>query len=126
LQPVEAPTLAVLTPLLSKGLRVKSTPIIRKTAIIINNMSKLVFSPSDAAVFFPRLLPGLEKAAQETANPECRSVVEMAFGTLSRAATPEAVAEAEKPAIAPEVWGFWNSLYERAVGILSVSMFLAL
>lgn len=100
---MEAPTLAVLTPLLVKGLRVKSTPIIRKTAIIINNMSKLVFSASDAVVFFPRLLPGLEKAAAETANPECRSVVEMALGTLSRAATPEAVAEAARPTISLQV-----------------------
>ena len=85
-QPVEAPTLAVLVPLIIKGLRTKATVTVRKTALITANMAKLVYSPRDAEAFFPTLLPRLEKAAAETANPECRAVVESAVAALKDAA----------------------------------------
>ena len=95
-QPVEAPALAVLVPLLLRGLRTKNTPAIRKTAKITANMAKLVFSPGDAEAFFPTLLPLLEKAADETANPECREVVEDAVTALRAAADAAGAAPAEK------------------------------
>jgi len=95
-QPVEAPALAVLVPLLLRGLRTKNTPAIRKTAKITANMAKLVFSPRDAAAFFPTLLPLLEKAAAETANPECREVVEDAVLALRAAADAAGAAPPEK------------------------------
>lgn len=47
-------------------------------------MSKLVNNPADAAVFLPRLLPGLEAVSKEVANPECREVAERAHATLLR------------------------------------------
>ena len=50
-QPVEAPTLAVLVPLIVKGLRTKATVTVRKTALITANMAKLVYSPRDADGF---------------------------------------------------------------------------
>ncbi|KAK9829689.1 hypothetical protein WJX72_007361 [[Myrmecia] bisecta] len=81
-QAIEAPVLSILVPLLVRGLRERNTAIIRKTAIIIENMAKLVYNPADASVFVPRLLPGLDKAQQETANPECRSVVSRAHDSL--------------------------------------------
>ena len=95
-QPVEAPALAVLVPLLLRGLRTKNTPAIRKTAKITANMAKLVFSPRDAAAFFPTLLPLLEKAAAETSNPECREVVEDAVAALRAAADAAGAAPPEK------------------------------
>lgn len=60
LQAVESPALAIMVPLLIRGLRHKDTPIMRKTSIIIANMSKLVNNPADATVFLPRLLPGVK------------------------------------------------------------------
>jgi elongation factor 3 len=53
LQAVEAPALAVMVPLLVKGLR-ESTAIQRKSCVIITNMSKLVNSPVDAVNFLPK------------------------------------------------------------------------
>ena len=58
LQAVEAPTLAMLVPLLVRGMAERQTAIKRKTAVITDNMAKLVDDPVDAAVFLPRLLPG--------------------------------------------------------------------
>jgi elongation factor 3 len=52
-QTVEAPALAVMVPLLVKGLR-ESTAIQRKSCVIITNMSKLVNSPVDASNFLPK------------------------------------------------------------------------
>lgn len=60
-QTVEAGALAVMVPLLVKGLRERSTQVKRLTAVIIDNMSKLVGDPLDAAPFLPRLIPELEK-----------------------------------------------------------------
>eukprot|EP00201_Polytomella_parva_P021393 CAMPEP_0175048820 /NCGR_PEP_ID=MMETSP0052_2-20121109/6407_1 /TAXON_ID=51329 ORGANISM="Polytomella parva, Strain SAG 63-3" /NCGR_SAMPLE_ID=MMETSP0052_2 /ASSEMBLY_ACC=CAM_ASM_000194 /LENGTH=1151 /DNA_ID=CAMNT_0016312937 /DNA_START=110 /DNA_END=3568 /DNA_ORIENTATION=+ len=84
-QSVEAPALAVMVPLLIKGLR-EETVIKRKTAVIIANMSKLVTNPADACLFLPKLLPRLEQAAKETPDPECRGVCAMAMATVKRVA----------------------------------------
>lgn len=53
LQAVEAPALAVMVPLLVKGMR-ESTAIQRKSCVIITNMSKLVNKPLDAMDFLPK------------------------------------------------------------------------
>ena len=39
---------------------------------------QVVYNPSDATVFLPRLLPALEKATQTIPDPEARAVVEEA------------------------------------------------
>lgn len=74
-QAVEAPALSLLVPLLLRGLRERVTAIKRKSALIIENMSKLVEDPTEAKVFLPRLLPELEKVHKEIADPECANVV---------------------------------------------------
>eukprot|EP00879_Flechtneria_rotunda_P031570 GHRR01034502.1.p1 GENE.GHRR01034502.1~~GHRR01034502.1.p1 ORF type:complete len:390 (-),score=132.98 GHRR01034502.1:54-1223(-) len=86
-QTVEAPTLSIMVPLLVRGLRHDNTTAIkRKAAVIIENMAKLVDNPLDAAPFLPSLLPGLEKVANEVADPECRSVAARAAKELNRVA----------------------------------------
>jgi elongation factor 3 len=83
-QTVEAPALSLLVPLLLRGLRERVTAVKRKSALIIENMSKLVDDPTEAKVFLPRLLPELEKASNEVADPECRKVVVRAMDLLKR------------------------------------------
>lgn len=80
-------------PLLVRGLRDRATPIKRKSALVIDNMSKLVNNPADAAVFLPRLLPGLEAVRTEVANPECREVADRAHATLLRVGAKGKVTE---------------------------------
>lgn len=81
---VTASTLSLLVPLLVRGLRDRATPIKRKSCLVIDNMSKLVNNPADAAVFLPRLLPGLDAVRKEVSNPECREVADRAHATLLR------------------------------------------
>lgn len=83
-QAVEAPTMVIMVPVLSRGLNERNTAIRRLTAVIIDNMSKLVEDPAIAAPFLPKLLPGLKKIEDEVADPECRTVVAKAYATLLR------------------------------------------
>jgi elongation factor 3 len=83
-QSVESPALAMVVPLLLRGLREKSTATKRQAAVIIDNMSKLVDNPLDAAPFLPLLLPALETNAESIADPEARSVTEGAVAQLNR------------------------------------------
>merc|ERR1712176_1488143 len=83
-QSVESPALAMVVPLLLRGLREKATATKRQSAVIINNMSKLVDNPIDAAPFLPLLLPALEQNASSIADPEARETTEKAVEQLKR------------------------------------------
>ena len=83
-QTVETAALAMVAPLLLYGIRERNTKLRRQCAVIINNMSKLVEDPSEAAPFIPTLLPALEKAAEEVSDPECREVCQKACEQLRR------------------------------------------
>ncbi len=83
-QSVEAPALAMVVPLLIRGLRSKVTATRRQSAVIIDNMSKLVDDPLDAGPFLPTLMPALQFAADAMSDPEARSVAERASAQLTR------------------------------------------
>lgn len=86
-QEVEQPALSMMAPLLIRGLdRSQKTAIRRKSAVIIDNMCKLVEDPEDAAPFVPKLLPALQRLVDEIADPECRNVAKRAHSTLLQAA----------------------------------------
>ncbi|KAI8644144.1 armadillo-type protein [Parasitella parasitica] len=87
-QEVDTATLSIMVPLLGRGLNERATPIKRKAALIIDNMSKLVDDPDVAAPFLPLLLPALEKVQDVVADPECRGVVQKALATLQRVGNP--------------------------------------
>jgi len=83
-QSVKSPALAMVVPLLLRGLRTNLTATKRQSAVIIDNMSKLVDDPIDAAPFLPTLLPDLEKTAESMSDPEARKVAENAVKQLTR------------------------------------------
>ncbi|KAJ3156304.1 translational elongation factor EF-1 alpha [Irineochytrium annulatum] len=83
-QSVESPALAMVTPLLLRGLNSGVTTTMRQAAVIIDNMSRLVNDPIDAAPFMGLLLPALEKATQTLSNPEARSVAEKCLAAMNK------------------------------------------
>lgn len=83
-QSVQSPALAMVVPLLLRGLRSRVTATRRQSAVIIDNMSKLVDDPLDAAPFLPQLMPALEDAADAMSDPEARNVCERADNQLKR------------------------------------------
>lgn len=83
-QSVESPALAMVVPLLIRGLRSKVTATRRQSAVIIDNMSKLVDDPIDAEPFLPTLMPALKFAADAMSDPEARAVAERASRQLEK------------------------------------------
>ncbi|KAJ3356437.1 translational elongation factor EF-1 alpha [Entophlyctis luteolus] len=81
---VESPALAMVTPLLLRGLHSGITTTVRQSAVIIDNMAKLVNNPLDAAPFMGLLIPGLEKATQTLSNPEARGVAEKTLTAMNK------------------------------------------
>ncbi len=83
-QSVESPALAMVVPLLLRGLREKQTATKRQSAVIIDNMSKLVDNPLDAAPFLPLLLPALIQNAESISDPEARETTQRGVDQLNR------------------------------------------
>ncbi|KAI0606694.1 Elongation factor 3 [Pyrenophora tritici-repentis] len=81
---VHEPTLAIMVPLLERGLVERETAIKRKSAVIIDNMCKLVEDPQIVAAFLPRLMPALEKNHDNLADPEAREKTRQGLDTLIR------------------------------------------
>jgi elongation factor 3 len=83
-QSVKSSALSMVVPLLLRGLNSKLNATKRQSAIIIENMSKLVDVPKEATPFLPRLLPALKNAEDSMSDPEARSVIGRALGQLER------------------------------------------
>jgi elongation factor 3 len=81
---VHEPTLAIMVPLLDRGLAERETAIKRKSAVIVDNMCKLVEDPQIVAAFLPKLMPGLTKNYENLADPEAREKTKQGLDTLVR------------------------------------------
>ena len=81
---VHEPTLAIMVPLLDRGLNERETAIKRKSAVIVDNMCKLVEDPNIVASFLPKLMPGLQKNYDNLADPEAREKTRQGLDTLAR------------------------------------------
>jgi elongation factor 3 len=81
---VHEPTLAIMVPLLERGLAERETAIKRKAAVIVDNMCKLVEDPQIVASFLPKLMPALNKNYDTLADPEAREKTKQALATLVR------------------------------------------
>jgi len=81
---VHEPTLAIMVPLLERGLKERETAIKRKSAVIVDNMCKLVEDPNIVAAFLPKLMPQLTYNFDNLADPEAREKTKQALDTLTR------------------------------------------
>jgi len=81
---VHEPTLAIMVPLLERGLAERETAIKRKAAVIVDNMCKLVEDPQIVASFLPKLMPALIKNYENLADPEAREKTKQGLDTLRR------------------------------------------
>merc|ERR1711939_846909 len=81
---VHEPTLAIMVPLLDRGLAERETAIKRKSAVIVDNMCKLVEDPNIVAAFLPKLMPQLNTNYENMADPEAREKTKQGLDTLIR------------------------------------------
>jgi elongation factor 3 len=81
---VDVPTLGLLVPILTRGMREKLVATKRRSALVIGNMCKLVNDPRTAAMFYPILKPVLERGIDEIVVEEVRKVCTDSLETLQR------------------------------------------
>ena len=81
-QEVEAPALAITTPILLRGLNDKKTATKRLTCIIIDNMCKLIEHPKEIMPFYNNLKQKLELCNDTISDPEARNVSNRSLNTL--------------------------------------------
>ncbi|KAF5735270.1 translational activator GCN1 [Tripterygium wilfordii] len=80
---IDAPSLALLVPIVHRGLRVRSAETKKKAAQIVGNMCSLVTEPKDMIPYIGLLLPEVKKVLVDPI-PEVRSVAARALGSLIR------------------------------------------
>jgi len=88
-QNVEFRALAVILPILERGLKDKITEIRRKSCVIIDNMCKLIEDPKEIYHLMPILKPLVINCAENISNPEARSIAERSLNTLNKACGDE-------------------------------------
>ena len=82
---VDSSTLAILCPILSRGLKEKNAVRKRSCCVVIENMSRLVDSPNAVAPFGPLLVPELKKVVENVQFEDIRDVALSALQSLTRA-----------------------------------------
>jgi hypothetical protein len=82
---VDASTLSILCPILSRGLKEKNAVRKRSCCVVIENMSRLVDSPNAVAPFGPLLVPELKRVVENVQFEDIRDVALSALQALTRA-----------------------------------------
>ena len=89
---VGSPTLAIIVPVLSRGLRSRDVQTKRKCCVVIDNMCRLVHDQRDVEPFVDKLLPELNRVESEVAIKEIRE-----YGTKAKNTLLNAVSEGNVP-----------------------------
>lgn len=84
-QNVEFKALAIICPILERGLKSNLTEIRRKSCVIIDNMCKLIENPKEIFPLIPILRPMVYNCSENISNPEARSIAAKALKTLNKA-----------------------------------------
>ncbi|KXT02882.1 hypothetical protein AC578_1830 [Pseudocercospora eumusae] len=84
---VTSPVLALLTPILERVLNdpTTSNEVSRQTAVVVENLTKLVHDPIEARAFLPKLKPGIQAIRDRASLPEVREIGGRAYDTMIKA-----------------------------------------
>ncbi|KAK4634041.1 [NU+] prion formation protein 1 [Fulvia fulva] len=84
---VTAPVLAMLTPILERVLNSPTTTqeVLRQTAVVVENLTKLVQDPIEARAFLPKLQPGIKAIRDRASLPEVRDIGQRALDVMLKA-----------------------------------------
>lgn len=80
---VDAPSLALLIPIVQRGLKDRAAELKRKASLITGNMCSMISDARDLVPYLPALLPGL-KGALVDPIPDVRATTARALGSLMR------------------------------------------
>ena len=82
-QNIEYPALAIILPILERGLKNDNTEIKRKSCVIIDNMCKLVKDPKEIYPLMNTLKPLITNCSENISNPEARGIANKSLNTLN-------------------------------------------
>ncbi|PIB01031.1 mRNA export factor elf1 [Cercospora beticola] len=84
---VTSPVLALITPILERVLNNPSTTqeVLRQTAVVVENLTKLVHDPVEARTFLPKLKPGIQGIKDRASLPEVREIGARALAVMLKA-----------------------------------------
>ncbi len=100
---VTTPSLAVLVPLLTRGLNDRSMDTQRRTVVVAENVCKLVRDPAVAAACLGSLVEGVEKIATGASFPEVRAFASSALQTLLSVGASKTVQPSPERDISAEI-----------------------
>lgn len=80
---VDAPSLALLIPIVQRGLKDRAADLKRKASLITGNMCSMISDARDLVPYLPALLPGLKSALVDPI-PDVRATTARALGSLMR------------------------------------------
>ena len=80
---VDTASLSIIVPILMRSTSEKNSVYKRRSAVIIDNMCKLVNDPKDAILFYPVINPFLEKIIDEVQFEEIRNVATNALKNIN-------------------------------------------
>ncbi len=92
---VDAASLALLVPVIQRGLKHRSTELKKKAATIVGNMCNLVADAKDVSPYLPDLLPIIKTSILDP-SPEMRLTAAQALGSLVKSIGDDDYAELEK------------------------------
>lgn len=101
---VTSPVLALLTPLLERSLNTPTTPqeTLRRSVVVVENLTKLVHDPAEARTFLPKLQPGVQRVKDRASLPEVRELATSALAVMEKAMGDSNVAAGSIAKVSPE------------------------
>ncbi|PKY06751.1 hypothetical protein P168DRAFT_325577 [Aspergillus campestris IBT 28561] len=101
---VNSPVLALLTPLLERSLNAPTTPqeTLRRTVVVVENLTKLVHDPAEARTFLPKLKPGVQGVKDRASLPEVRDLATRALSVIEKAMADRDLASGAIAKVTPE------------------------
>ena len=83
LHAIDAPSLALIVPIVHRGLRDRGATVKRMAGLIAGNICTMISDPRDFLPYLPTLLPDLQSALLDPI-PDVRNTAAKALGTLAR------------------------------------------
>jgi hypothetical protein len=83
-QNVEAPALALIAPVLVRGLNDRSEATKRRCCVIVDNMCKLIDDPREGSPLMAQIRGLVEKSAESISDPDARAMAEKAHCSINK------------------------------------------
>jgi len=121
-QNVEAPALAVLTPVLVRGLNERNEQTKRRCCVIVDNMCKLIDDPREGKPLLAEVKDLVAKAVDAISDPDAREMAEKTNKSIQKLAEAEAFVEQDFKSFADKA-GLNTDLHEDVLDYASKAAF---